>query len=130
MLYALQVQGTLPESMAAHSALAFAKALLDRGHQIHRVFFFNGGATIANALTVVEQDEIDLASEWLQLAAEHNFELTVCVAAGQRRGMIAADEQRRYEKPAASARAGFEVAGLGQLIEAAVTADRLITFPA
>lgn len=130
MKFALQVQGSPPDSMAAQTALEFAEAALAAGHSIYRVFFYLGGVTLANELAVVPQDETDLAAAWLQLAEVHGFELAVCVAAGQRRGLLAEAEQARYDKPARSARAGFSIVGLGQLIDAAVSADRLVTFPA
>ncbi|MEM9742666.1 MAG: sulfurtransferase complex subunit TusD [Pseudomonadota bacterium] len=130
LTYALQVQGTLPDSTAALTALRFARAALDAGHRVSRVFFYNGGAAIANDLAVVEQDEPDLAAQWLQLAHVHDIELTVCVAAGQRRGVLGEAERDRYEKSAHSLRAGFAIVGLGELIDAGIHADRLITFPA
>ena len=130
MRFALQIQGTPPASLAAHSALHFARALLAAGHELHRVFFYNDGVTIANELAVLPQDEQDLAAAWRELSRQHDFELAVCVAAAQRRGVLEETERVRYDKPVSSAAAGFTIVGLGELIEAAQAADRFITFPA
>ena len=130
MKFALQIQGSLPGSLAAHSALRFARALLEAGHELHRVFFYNDGVTLANELIVLSQDEPDIAAAWRELAEQHGFELAVCVANGQRRGVIATEEQQRYAKAATSVVPGFTIVGLGELIEASQTADRFLTFPA
>jgi tRNA 2-thiouridine synthesizing protein D len=42
--------------------------------------------------------------------------------------MLSASEARRLEKPGHNLAAGFELAGLGQLTDAAAHSDRLITF--
>ncbi|MGI9326032.1 MAG: sulfurtransferase complex subunit TusD [Pseudomonadales bacterium] len=128
--FAIAVYGTLPDSLAAHSALNFSRAVIAQGHSLYRVFFYHGGANIANALAVSGQDEMDLAKQWLEFAAEHQVELAVCVAAAQRRGILSEAEQKRYARPASSALAGFSIVGLGQLLDAAIVSDHLITFPA
>lgn len=130
MRFAIQIQDALPGSLAAHSALAFARALLAAGHELHRVFFYNDGVTLANELIVLAQDETDIAAQWRTLAETHHFELAVCVANAQRRGVLDQAERKRYEKSATSVAAGFTVVGLGELIEASQSADRFITFPA
>ena len=62
------------------------------------------------------------------MAAAHDLELIVCVAAAQRRGIVDADEAKRQGKDATNIAEGFEISGLGQLIEAGITADRLVAF--
>ena len=61
-------------------------------------------------------------------AADHGVDLVVCVAAAQRRGIVDAHERERQGKDADNLAAGFRIAGLGQLIEAALDADRLVQF--
>lgn len=127
--FAIVVHGALPDSQTALSALALAQAIVAAGHQILRVFFYHQGVGIANALRVTPTDEPDDADRWLAFAREHSIELAVCVAAAQRRGIVDAAEQSRYALPASNLRPGFELVGLGQLIDATVQADRTITFP-
>ena len=56
------------------------------------------------------------------------LDLVVCVAAGQRRGVLDAAERRRHGKDADVLAPGFRIAGLGLLAEAAILADRFVTF--
>ena len=50
------------------------------------------------------------------------------MAAAQRRGLLDADEAQRHGKDADNIAPGFRISGLGQLIEAAIQSDRLVTF--
>ena len=52
----------------------------------------------------------------------------VCIAAALRRGVLNAEEAQRYGTSAANLEAPWELSGLGQLHEAAQTADRLLCF--
>ena len=58
-----------------------------------------------------------MTRNWAKLAEEHKVDLVVCVAAALRRGIK--DENLA---------AGFRISGLGQLVEAGIQADRLVTF--
>lgn len=130
MRFALTVHGSPYGSEASNSALRFARALTAAGHSIVRVFFYHDGVTLANGSMVPPQDEVDLSKAWTQLARESSFELAVCIAASLKRGIVDEAERGRYDGPAATLAAGFEIVGLGQLIDAVLTADRLVTFAA
>ena len=52
----------------------------------------------------------------------------LCVAAAQRRGMVDEGEMERNKKDANNIADKFRISGLGQLIEAGIQADRMITF--
>jgi tRNA 2-thiouridine synthesizing protein D len=126
--FALAVYGAPYSSQASSSALRFARAATAAGHGIERVFFYHDGVTVANASIVAPQDEVDLPREWTALAGEHKFELAVCIAASLKRGIVNESEQQRYETPSATLKPGFEIVGLGQLIDAVLNSDRLLTF--
>lgn len=128
MKFSLAVYSAPHSSQAAASALRFARALLAQGHQLYRVFFYCDGVHNASALAAPPQDEADLVSAWQTLQRQHQLDLVVCIAAAQRRGVLNESEAARWEKPAANLATGFELAGLGQLADAAVNSDRLITF--
>jgi tRNA 2-thiouridine synthesizing protein D len=130
MKFAIVVHGDGVSSDSPQTALRFARAALAQGHKIHRVFFYHGGVSLANALAVQPQDERDIGEEWARFARDHDIELAVCVAAALRRGVLSQQEADRYERPAASLKAPYQFVGLGQLIEAAIEADRFITFAA
>jgi tRNA 2-thiouridine synthesizing protein D len=130
MNFALAVYGAPYSSQASSSALRFARAVTAAGHEIERVFFYHDGVSVANDSIVAPQDEVDLPGQWTALACEHKFELAVCIAASLKRGVVNETEQQRYETPNATLKPGFEIVGLGQLVDAVINADRLVTFAA
>jgi tRNA 2-thiouridine synthesizing protein D len=102
---------------ASDSAYLFARAALDKGHEIDRVFFYHDGVNNSTRLTEPPQDDRHIVNRWSKLAEERGVDLVVCVAAALRRGI-------RDENLAP----GFRISGLGQLIEAGIKSDRLVTF--
>ena len=116
------------QHQASDSAYLFAKAALDEGHTIFRVFFYHDGVNNGTRLATPPQDDRHIPNRWSELAKEHNIDLVLCVAAAQRRGMVDPDEMKRNNKDADNIAEKFRISGLGQLIEAGVQAERLITF--
>ena len=113
---------------ASDTAYQFAKAALDAGHEIFRVFFYHDGVNNGTRLTTPPQDDRNIVIRWSELAKAHDLDLVVCVAAAQRRGIVDADEARRNGKDADNIAEGFRISGLGQLIEAGIKSDRLVEF--
>jgi tRNA 2-thiouridine synthesizing protein D len=113
---------------ASDSAYQFAKALLAKGHEIFRVFFYHDGVNNATRLTTPPQDDRNIVNRWSKLAEEHKLDMVVCVAAAQRRGIVDEGEAKRNGKDATNLAPGFRISGLGQLIEAGIQSDRLVTF--
>ncbi len=130
MRIALLIQGAPRTTDAPVAALKFARAALAAGHGIHRAFFHKDGVCIAHRFVSLPADEPDVAAEWLEFAGRHEVELTVCVAASARRGVVDAGEAARAGLNGATLREGFDVVGLGQMIEAMLEADRTVTFGA
>ena len=118
---------------AAHApssrrALLFAQAALAGGHEIVRLFFYQDGVHSASANVVTPQDEQDLPAQWRDFIAQHQLDGVVCIAAALRRGVLNDEEAQRYQRPAANLHTGWELSGLGQLHDAAQTADRVMCF--
>lgn len=113
---------------ASDSAYHFAAAAIKQGHQVARVFFYHDGVNNGSRLTTPPQDDRHITNRWSALGAAHGVDLVVCVAAAQRRGIVDADEARRNGKDVNNIAAGFRIAGLGQLIEAGIQSDRLVSF--
>lgn len=113
---------------ASDSAYQFTKAALAKGHEIVRVFFYHDGVNNATRLMVPPQDDRHLQNMWSELSKEHDLDLVVCIAAAQRRGILDENEAKRQGKDADNLAEGFRISGLGQLIEAGIQADRLVTF--
>ena len=113
---------------ASDSAYQFVRAALAKGHEVCRVFFYHDGVNNGTRLTVPPQDDRNIGRKWSELAERHGLDLVVCVAAAQRRGIIDADERRRHGKDADNLAPGFRISGLGQLVETAIDADRVVVF--
>lgn len=115
-------------SQSSLSAVNYCKAAIELGHAIERVFFYHNGVHHGSVLQTPAQDEINLHSEWNTLASDHNIDLVICIAAALKRGQLDANEANRYEKPQHNIEPPFELSGLGQLLDAQLNSDRLITF--
>jgi len=113
---------------ASDSAYQFTKAALEKGHEIFRVFFYNDGVNNGTRLAVPPQDDRNLQKAWSELAEKYKLDLVICIAAAQRRGILDANEAKRHGKDADNIAPGFRISGLGQLVEAAIIADRLVSF--
>lgn len=130
MKYALAIYGAPFNSQASQSAFQFAQALLRQGHSLYRVFFYQDGVANGNQLATPEQNEQDLVSLWRTLAREQQADVVVCIAAALRRGVLNQEEADRYGRDVANLAPEFSLSGLGQWVDAAVQADRVITFGA
>jgi len=126
--YTLLVNGPLYGSQSARNAYQFAVALLQQGHKLHSVFFYQDGVSNGSDLTVPANDEFDLAAAWQKLANEHNVSLETCVAAALRRGIISSEEAEQHQLSGSNLASGFTQAGLGSLSEALLTQDRVVQF--
>jgi tRNA 2-thiouridine synthesizing protein D len=128
MRYAIQVNSSPYQSNTGYSAYQFIKAALAQGHEVNRVFFYHEGIYHAFKHNTPPDDEINLTDSWGELAGKHNVDLLVCVSAGQRRGLLYADEAERRNKHDDDLANGFRIGGLGQWVEALLEADRVIVF--
>ncbi len=113
---------------ASDSAYNFVKAALEKGHEIYRVFFYHDGVNNATRLTEPPRDDRHIVNRWTELAKQYNLDLVVCIAAAQRRGVMDENEAKRQGKDANNIAPGFRISGLGQLVEAGIQSDRLVTF--
>ena len=113
---------------ASDTAFEFAKAAMAAGHEILRVFFYHDGVYNSTSLTTPPVDDRNVVKRWTDLADEHGTDLVVCVAAGQRRGMLNVTEAKRHGKSVDNVDHRFRIAGVGQFVEGAIIADRTIVF--
>ena len=128
MKLSLVITAAPGSNQANQSALAFARDALDAGHSLYRVFFYEQGVHAGNAYTVVPQDEIDLPATWQELITRYQLDAVVCVASALKRGVLNAEEARRYQREGSNLRAGFELSGLGQWVDACIHSDRVVSF--
>lgn len=129
MIFSLVVYSP-PTSQASHHALSFAKALLSQGHDIYRVFFYGEGVNNTNALLCPPGDETNLAEAWqhLKQSSQQNVDLVTCIAAGLKRGVVDQEEAKRNNLSSHNLLPDSELSGLGQLLDATVQSDRVLTF--
>lgn len=128
MKYSLLVLDSPWRSQAADSAYQFAEALMRRGHELYRVFFYREGVHNGSAFAVTPQTEQDRVAHWAALSASSGAELVVCIASATRRGLLDEAEAIRHQRAAANIHPAFTVSGLGQLVDASVHSDRVLTF--
>ena len=112
---------------ASDSAYLFTKAAIEDGHEIFRVFFYHDGVNNGTRLATPPQDDRHIPNRWTELAKENGIDLVESVAAAQPRGMVDPDEMKRNKKDANNLAENFRISGLGQLIEAGIQADRLLS---
>lgn len=128
MIFSIVVQAPPVQTQGAATALRFTRAVLAAGHQIHRVFFYRDGVHNGTALGCTPQDEVSIPAQWQALAREHKLDLVVCIAAAVRRGLVDEKEASRYGREHWNLAPEFELSGLGQLVEACLVSDRVVTF--
>ena len=128
MQFALLIQGSPTSSQSLITAHAFASAAIEAGHTIQRAFFYHDAVLIGSEHLAPPQDERNIQALWQALSTTHDVPLVLCVASCLRRGILDEREAERFEKRSASLAKGFEIGGLGQLIDASITAERTLTF--
>jgi tRNA 2-thiouridine synthesizing protein D len=128
MIFSLAIYSAPYSSQTSDSAFRFASALVENGHQLYRVFFYHDAVHSASALATPAQDEPNHLIHWQTLAEKHNIDLVICIASALKRGILNEQEAQRYERPSHNLAQPFVIGGLGQLVDAAVVSDRLVTF--
>ena len=110
--YCLLVLAAPASGHTSLTAARFAAALLARGHTLSRVFFLDNGTSNGLATAITPQDERSPQQAWSALADANSA------------------EAQRHGFPAATVHPGFTLGGLGLLVEAMQSADRVVTFGA
>ena len=128
MKFAIMVNEGPYTHQSADTAYYFVEAALKAGHEIVRVFFYHDGVNVGTRLSVPPQDDRNISERWSKLATENDLDMILCVAAAQRRGLLDKENAKRAAKDVDNMNAGFEISGLGQLIDAGIQADRLLVF--
>lgn len=128
MKYGILVNEGPYQHQASDTAYQFANAVLEKGHELYRVFFYHDGVNNGTRFAVPPQDDRKISELWSQMAEEHGTDLVICIAAAQRRGLLDEGEAKRQGKDGNNIAPGFRISGLGQLIEAGIQCDRLVVF--
>lgn len=128
MKFSLLISAAPCNAQAPITALRFAQAALQAGHNIHRIFFFRDGVHNASTFAVYQQDEVNIPQQWQQFCTEYNLDAVICVSAALKRGILDPQESRRHQRNGSNADSNIQTGGLGMLTEAIIHSDRLISF--
>jgi tRNA 2-thiouridine synthesizing protein D len=126
--FAILVNAAPYSQQGSLTAYHFSRAVLNKGHRIHRIFFYRDGVLNANSFISPPSDEFNLVTAWQELAEKEGVELMVCVTAALRRGVIDSVEAKQRDGGAGNLARGFKLTGLGQLMEAVLITDRFVVF--
>lgn len=118
-----------PDSETAHHAWQFVEAALAAGHHIVRVFFADAGVLHGQALSTPPRDFPSLCQRWQTLQQRADLNLVLCVSAALHYGVLDDANASSWEQPHSSIADGFVISGLGQLAEAQLQSQHLVTFP-
>ena len=130
MKFSIQVNEGPYQHQAADTAYQFAKAVIESGHEIFRIFFYHDGVNNASSFTLPPQDDRHIVNNWASLKNPDGSDIdrVVCVAAALRRGMLDKSEAEKNKIDGHNIHPAFRISGLGQLIEAGIASERLVVF--
>lgn len=128
MKYTVLINAGPYQSNSGETAYHFIKSTLAMGHDVIRVFFYQEGVYHAFRYATPPDDEVQIVNRWSTLAIDYDLDLVVCISAAQRRGLLETNEAKRQGKADNDLANGFRIAGLGQWVDAMLTADRFIEF--
>ncbi|MFN3235173.1 MAG: sulfurtransferase complex subunit TusD [Gammaproteobacteria bacterium] len=113
---------------SAVTAVEFAKATIDRGHNVSQVFFYASGALTASQCCDVNEDEVDVTELWKQLAEQYKISLNVCVTSATRRGILDESYAKETGKSVVTMHSAFNMSNLSNCIESLSQCDRVMVF--
>lgn len=128
--FTLVITGAPYTSQAPQTALGFAKAALDAGHRVDRVFLYGDGVHLASALCTPPSDETHWPKAWADFLRESGIPGVACIASALRRGLVDEAEQHRYQLAASNLLPPFQIAGLGEWVEGRMKSTRTLYFHA
>lgn len=126
--FLLMVHSANYANQSSRSALKYAQAVINRGHTLKAIFFYQDGVCHANALTLIPTDELDTNNGFKTLKNTFEIPLLICVTAAEKRGII--DEQQAKTESLAhfNVDGAYTVAGLAEMAGIAAEADYVVQF--
>lgn len=115
-------------NQSSRSALLYANAIIDKGHALKAVFFYNDGVSAANGLSVIPSDELDNTNGFKQLHQNHNIPLLLCVTAAEKRGILDQTQAEQEGFEHFNIDSSFTVAGLAEMAAIASETDKVVQF--
>lgn len=140
MKFSLIIYSSPTDQGTYQTPLRFAQTLLEQGHELYRVFFYGDGVLTCADGTLEShsaQRNFSTGTQWAAMAHKHDLDLVVCVTAALERGVVIEDQQNHStsgkQQPPSKPEIrgildGFQLSGLGQLVDTIANSDRTITF--
>ncbi len=119
------VHGTSYANQSSRSAVKYAQAVINRGHTLKAIFFYQEGVYHANALSIVPTDESDARSSFKAL---NNTPLLLCVTAAEKRGIIDKEQAKLEALTHFNLDEAFTIAGLAEMAAIAAETDYVVQF--
>lgn len=111
---------TPPNLNLTTTAIKLVSKALENGYEVVAVFFYKSGVLNAANNVLIPNDEFQICQQWSALASRYQVPLQVCSTAADKHGLS-------EELPSGSnVSKGFELSGLGSLVELTTKADRVI----
>lgn len=117
-----------PDKSGHLLALRTCEEILQQGHDLTQVFFYESAVYAASPLQVPDQDELALLQRWQAMAVKYHTPLFVCVAAALKRGIVNEQEAHSQNLSHANIATGFEITGLGEWVSALRDDIKQVTF--
>lgn len=116
------------DTQSSYSAWRFANAILNKGHTVNGIFFYQSGVNNSNRFQAGHADEINMYQKWCDFNNQYAVPLQVCVTAANRRGVINQQDAADLDIHHYNLSAPFEEVGLGELMTLMNSADRTVQF--
>ncbi|WP_298774140.1 sulfurtransferase complex subunit TusD [uncultured Shewanella sp.] len=126
--FIIQVNSPAYSTSASYRAYRCTKAVLEAGHNVLHIFFYQDGVFNTSQLNTPANDEFDLHAAWQTLSEQYQIPLVNCASAALRRGVIAETEAKDNGYSHWNMQPPFTMAGLGELVTGIEKADRLLSF--
>ncbi|NMP32324.1 sulfurtransferase complex subunit TusD [Thalassotalea sp. M1531] len=110
---------TPPHQNRTATVVEIAHALLNKGHQINGIFFYQDGVLNASKTLVMPSDEYQSIKSLAALANSNKVPMHLCITAAEKRGLTDEDSQHNILN-------FFTISGLGEMVELNATSDRVI----
>ncbi|MBU2976828.1 sulfurtransferase complex subunit TusD [Alteromonas sp. C1M14] len=121
--YSILVTSSPYDQAGSASAVRFCQHLLEEGHTLSQVFFYQQGIYNAFSTMAPPNDERNRFEEWKALHDACGTPLRVCITAGEKRGLVLSTDANQPELAHP-----FEQTGLGEFFTALHDSHRLVQF--
>jgi tRNA 2-thiouridine synthesizing protein D len=116
---------TPPYSNLTITALDYVETALSLGVDVIGVFFYQDGAIQANSKVKIASDEYQAIQHWARLHQQYQLPLHLCITAAEKRGIECESASTETQS---NSNEIFTISGLGELVELATNATRLVQF--